>query len=135
MVGNAQAAINNADPHLVWKRMKKVALNHLAKGGHRADTTTLEKQFDQGLGKLLDGWTAELNKFPKQDAAKLQAIRETLTAAMTRYREMVGKAKLGGAAPLLLSALDALDKALTLQLQIVRDIQRQVSNAGMTAKV
>src|SRR6202011_2578913 len=112
----------------VWKRMKKVALNHLAKGGHRADTNTLEKQFDQGLGKILDSWTAELNKFPKQDAAKLQAIRETLAAAMARYREMVGKAKLGGAAPLLLSALDALDKALTQQLQIVRDIQKQVGN-------
>ena len=86
MVGTAQAALNNADPHLVWKRMKKVALNHLAKGGHRADTNTLEKQFDQGLGKILDSWTAELNKF----IAELKEMRQAPSKGVRRLNLLYG---------------------------------------------
>jgi hypothetical protein len=126
--------LKNHDPHEVWKKYKKAAVDMAAKDGHKADTEALEKQFDQGLGKALDKFLAESYRPPeKLDLAKLKTLRNGIAPIIKGYKDKALKAqpKIGRAAKLLADALDAVDKSLGFHLQTAEQVKK---NAALEKK-
>ena len=102
------------DLRKAWSTAKTAELKALKKEGF--DTTEISKAFDGGLGPILDAWTAELAKFPKQNRAKLKGATTDAARVLAQYRAAVQKL----AGPLrssrVVQALDAMAVAMTRQI-------------------
>lgn len=72
------------DLRKAWSTAKATELKALKKEG--IDTAALSKAFDGGLGPILDSWSAELAKFPKQDRAKLKSATVDAARVLAQYR-------------------------------------------------
>lgn len=102
------------DLRKAWSTAKAAELKALKK--ERVDTAELTKAFDGGLGPILDTWTAELAKFPKQDRAKLKGATKDAARLLAQYRAAVEKIAGPDRSSRLVQALDAMAVAMTRQI-------------------
>jgi hypothetical protein len=75
-----------------WSDAKNSELKALKATG--ADLGDLPKQFDSGLGPLLQEWSTEIAKFPAHDRATVKDLATQISEQLQQYRTAI-KAQLG----------------------------------------
>ena len=100
----------------IWKKIRDVQLKKQAKYDKEFNQSlapAMKKQFDQGLGPLLDKWEKEVGKWPKTDPKKLGAIGAEIGKVMASYKAKIDGMDLDGKIPIALKGtLDQLAKEI-----------------------
>jgi hypothetical protein len=103
------------DLRKVWRNAKTSELKALKAA--KVDVGDLPQQFDQGLGPLLDQWSAEIAKFPKHSAAKTRDLAAQIAEQLHHYRTAINT-KLGADRTSgLVEGLDVVAAAMTRQIR------------------
>ena len=99
-----------------WKKVKKGMLSELKKHDEK-EYKALKREFDKGLGPLLDKWSREVGKFPKHDPKKVGEIGHKIQGVMKHYETAFRKVSDTFLRGTLETALDGIAHEMNRQLK------------------
>ena len=105
----------------IWRRMKAEGLGVLQQEHGAKARQNLEKQFDKGLGPLLDQWAREAGDPVRTPRSDRERTHDQIRWTIASYRSSIKGFGWGGRAPMVLDGtLKHLDEELERQVEWYR---------------